>query len=98
MNPSERTFNRFNSVLNFSAKGNDAVENVSAPIEAWSLLLSNDVLNIILKCTNQEIRRSRNNCKSHVRHKELEMHKLKAFIVTSCLLCWLGKQKKCFHT
>jgi len=54
-NPSKRTFNRLSTVPNFNAKGKGAAENVSSPIEAWSLLFSDDILNIILKYTNQEI-------------------------------------------
>jgi len=61
MNPSERTFNCLNSVPNFSAKGKGAAENILSAIEAWSLLFSDNLLNIILKCTNQKIERCRNN-------------------------------------
>jgi len=53
MNSSERTFNRLNTVPNFS-KRKSAADILSA-IEAWSLLFSDNLLNIILKRINQEI-------------------------------------------
>jgi len=91
MNPAERTFNRLNSVPNFIAKGKGAAENVSSPIEAWSLLFSDDVLNIILKYSNQEIERSRHINTTYSSYKTLDMLELKAFIG---LLYYFGRAKK----
>jgi len=82
--PSERTFTRLNSdQSNFSAKGKGAAEHISSPIEAWSLLFSDDLLNIILNCTNQEINPDIDN--------PLDMIELKAFIG---LLYYAGYKKK----
>jgi len=53
--PSQRQFTPLSSVPNFHAKGKGAAETISSPIEAWSLLFSDNLLNIIFKCTNQEI-------------------------------------------
>jgi len=92
LNPSERTFNRLNTVPNFIAKGKGAAENISSAIEAWSLLFSDNLLNIILKCTNQEIERIRDNIhKIKTYHNALDMHELKAFIG---LLYYAGWAKK----
>jgi len=87
MNPSQRTFNRLNSVPNFSGKGKGVAENISSPIEVWSLLFSNDILNIISKYTNQEIERSPNNVHIYM----LDILELKAFIG---LLYYAGLTKK----
>jgi len=61
MNPSERIFTRLSFMPNFNAKRKGVAENILYPIEKWSLLFFNDILNdiifndIILKYTNQEI-------------------------------------------
>jgi len=44
-------------VPNFSIKGKGTADNMSFAVEAWSLLFADDILNFILKCTNQEIER-----------------------------------------
>jgi len=49
MNPSERIFTCLSSMPNFNAKGKGAAENILSPIEKWSLLFFNYILNIILK-------------------------------------------------
>jgi len=95
MNPSERTFNRLNSVPNFIAKGKGAAENISSPIEAWSLLFSDDVLNIILKYTNQELEQKRSNLltkKMYAYYEMLDMLELKALIGLLYYAGW-AKQK-----
>jgi len=47
--PFQGKFKRLSSVTNFSAKGKGVAETISSPIEAWSLLFSDNLLNIILK-------------------------------------------------
>jgi len=82
--PFQGKFKRLSSVTNFSAKGKGVAETISSPIEAWSLLFSDNLLNIILKCTNQEMDQKRNNfClkrKINSQYNELGMLELKAFI------------------
>jgi len=87
--PSHQTFERLSSAPNFSGKGKCAAENVSSPIEAWSLLFSDDLLNIILNHTNREIKYK---CtKSFYYNDMLDMLELKAFIG---LLYYAGWSKK----
>jgi len=64
---------------NFTAKGKGAAENVSSAIEAWSLLFSDDILNIILNHTSKEVERR---CirKKNVSSSTLDMLELKALI------------------
>jgi len=68
---------------NFMAQGKGAAQNTSSAIEAWSLLFSDDLLNLILKYTNQEIERKRDNsCNINrkSRFRALDVLELKAFI------------------
>jgi len=93
LNPSKRTFNRLNTVPIFIAKRKGAAENISSAIEAWSLLFSDNLLNIILKCTNQEIDRSRNtHHKIHSYHNALDMFELKAFIGLLYYAGWVNQE------
>jgi len=80
--PFEQTFTSLSSVSNFSAKGKGAAENISSAVEAWSLLFSDDLLNLILKYTNQEIEQKRKSCNKNrkSRFRALDMLELKAFI------------------
>jgi len=73
--PFKQTFASSSSVPNFTAKGKGAAEHISSAIEAWSLLFSDDLLNIILKYTNKKIERR---CKRRL--NTLDMLELKAFI------------------
>jgi len=85
-------------VPNFSGKGKDAAETISSPIEAWFLLFSEDVLNIILKYTNQEIEQYRSTAKSLQNYfNMLDMLELKALIGLLYYAGW-AKKKKCFYT
>jgi len=91
---SQRKFRLKSSVSNFSGKGKGAAKTISSPIEAWSLLFSDDLLNIILKYTNREIehyrrRSTAKNLSSH--YNMLDMRELKAFLG---LLYYAGWAKK----
>jgi len=99
--PFEQTFTRLSSVPNFSAKGKGAAENVSSAIEAWSLLFSDDLLNIILKYTNEELERTRSRRQIECYFRMLDMVELKAFIGLLYYASlqeknnfWLDRQKK----
>jgi len=87
--PSQRTFTHLSSV-NFNAKGKGTAEHISSPIEAWSLLFSDDLLNIILKHTNQEIECDLSKCNSY-NNSLLDMNELKALIG---FLYYTGYKKK----
>jgi len=67
----------------FIPQGKGAAENVPSPINAWSLQFSDEILNIILKYTNQEIERKRNSNSYQIDQTDqntLDMLELKAFI------------------
>jgi len=92
------TFTKKNPAPKFSSQGKGAAENISSAIEAWSLLFSDDLLNFILKYTNQiiEYKLGTSNDKDRSsRFRALDMLELKAFIG---LLYYAGlkKKKKCF--
>jgi len=57
--------------------------------------VSDNLLNIILKCTNQEIKRKHNNIhKIEAHNNALDMHELKAFIGLLYYAGWAKKKKK----
>jgi len=95
--PFKQTFTSLSSVSNCTGKGKGAAENISSAIEAWSLLFSDDLLNIILKYTNEEIERRKigsrriKNRRIKLRYHALDMLELKAFIG---LLYYAGLKKK----
>jgi len=92
MKPPQPKFTSLSSVPNFSGKGKGAAETISSPIEAWSLLYSDDILNIILKYTNQEIEQYRSIVKNPPSHcNMLDILELKTFLG---LLYYAGWSKK----
>jgi len=88
---------RLSSVPNFSAKGKGAAEIISSPIEAWSLLFSDNLLNIILKCTNQEIESRNNFHKIKVCHNLLDIYELKVFIGLLYYAGWAKEKNVPIH-
>ncbi|XP_033216795.1 piggyBac transposable element-derived protein 4-like [Belonocnema kinseyi] len=76
-----------------STKG--AAADASTPLEAWSCLFTNDILDIILLHTNEQIEREINDCKManielQSTHRKTDLLELKAFIG---LLYYAGAQK-----
>jgi len=91
MESTERKFTRLRFKPNFSAKGKGTAESISSPIEAWSLLFSDNLLNLILKCTNIEIENRNKFHEVSSYHNLLDVSELKAFIG---LLYYTGLAKK----
>ncbi|XP_046470962.1 uncharacterized protein [Neodiprion pinetum] len=76
------------------AKPNGDAKNIRTPLEAWSLLFSNDLLDIIVRHTNEEIRR-RAEYKIEDLYRETNLVELKALLG---LLYFTGLRKRIWQT
>ncbi|XP_046589305.1 uncharacterized protein LOC107218646 isoform X2 [Neodiprion lecontei] len=78
----------------YFAKPNGDAMNIKTPLEAWSLLFPNNLLEIIVRHTNEEIRR-RAEYQNEDLHRETNLVELKALLG---LLYFTGLRKRIWQT
>lgn len=78
--PETKERHSIESLVTHLPAGRGAAATVTSPMEAWSLLMSDDVLNVIVTHTNAEIVLKRETIKEQSYTHDVDLRELKAFI------------------